>query len=292
MLRNSCFLITFCVFMNCTKHPEIDIQGHRGWRGLYPENSIPAFKEAIELGVNTLELDIVVSKDKKVVVSHEPFMNPLICLDPKGEEIVNDQALSYNLHNMDYAQIKEYDCGTKFHPGFPDQAKIKINKPLLSDVFKLVKSHNSEVKFNIEIKSKAAYYGEYTPHPKEYVSIVLELLKKSGLMTRVNLQSFDLNILEEIKVQYPNMVVALLVDEDEIIKDKLSKLSYKPEILSPYYKLLNPKNVSKFKSVGFDIIPWTINQEEDLKYMIELKVDGIITDYPDRLMKIINAQSY
>ena len=111
-------------------------------------------------------------------------------------------------------------------------------------------------------------------------------------MTRVNLQSFDLNILEEIKVQYPKMVVALLVDEDEIIKDKLSKLSFKPEILSPYYKLLNPKNVSKFKSVGFDIIPWTINQEEDLKYMIELKVDGIITDYPDRLMKIINAQSY
>ncbi|MCA0151611.1 glycerophosphodiester phosphodiesterase family protein [Winogradskyella vincentii] len=278
--------------MSCTKHPEIDIQGHRGWRGLFPENSMPAFKKATELGVNTLELDIVVSKDKKVVVSHEPFMNPLICLDPKGEEIVNDEVLGYNLYNMDYAQIKEFDCGTKFHPDFPDQTKIKIYKPLLSDVFKLVKSNNSEVKFNIEIKSEVEYYGEYTPHPKEYVSIVIEELKKSGLITRVNLQSFDLNILEEIKVQYPKMVVALLVDEDEIINDKLSILTYKPQILSPYYKLLNPKNVSKFQSEGFDIIPWTINEEEDLKYMIKLKVDGIITDYPDRLIKILEAQSY
>ncbi|WP_411893752.1 glycerophosphodiester phosphodiesterase family protein [Winogradskyella sp. A2] len=273
--------------MSCTAPPKIDIQGHRGCRGLYPENSLPAFKKAIDLGVNTLEMDISISKDNRVVVSHEPFMNPIICFNSNGDEIPEEDAMSYNLYAMDYEEIKKYDCGTKVHPTFPDQKNQKTFKPLLGDIFELVDSMNAAVRFNIELKSLPKHYGEYTPYPKEYVSIVLYEIEKSGFMFEVNLQSFDLNILEEIKIQSPKMPVALLVDEGENIDDKLLSLTYKPEIISPHYKLLTSDIVAEFQSVGYRIIPWTINDAKDLREMISFQVDGIITDYPDRLIKLL-----
>ena len=114
--------ILLCVIcFSCNSEQSLDIQGHRGCRGLYPENSIPAFKKALDLGVTTLELDVVISKDKKVVVSHEPFMNHHIVLDPRGNEIAANDERSYNLFEMTYDSIKQYDCGTKGHQDFPFQ---------------------------------------------------------------------------------------------------------------------------------------------------------------------------
>ncbi|MEO1033121.1 MAG: glycerophosphodiester phosphodiesterase family protein [Bacteroidota bacterium] len=274
--------------MSCNPKKQVDVQGHRGCRGLLPENSLPAFEKAIELGVQTLELDIAITKDREVVVSHEPFMSGVICFDPENGEIPEERNRAYNLFEMTHEEIKRFDCGSKFHPAYPKQEKLKTYKPLLSEVLELAKTKNPNVRFNIEIKSKPEYYGKYTPHPEAYVKIVLDEIEQHHVFQLVNLQSFDLAILEEVKKQSPKMPVALLIDEDETIKGKLQALSYKPEIISPYFKLLSQNQIKDYQSQGYLIIPWTINREEDMKTMLEWCVDGVITDYPDRLINMLS----
>jgi len=271
--------------MSCNSETKLDIQGHRGCRGLLPENSLPAFEKAIDLGVTTLELDIAITKDNKVVVTHEPYMNPVICEIPETA-VISEVEEKINLYLLTYDEIKQYDCGSKFHSRFREQKKLKTYKPLLSEVFDLAKSKNSDVKFNIEIKSEPSYYGIYTPQPDAYVKLVLDEIEKHNRFDDVNLQSFDLAILEEIKIQSPTMKVALLVDENESIAEKLNALSYKPEIISPYFKLLSSENISSYQKDSYKIIPWTVNEEQDMFKMLRWNVDGIITDYPDRLLNI------
>lgn len=279
--------------MSCNSNPKLDVQGHRGCRGLLPENSLPAFEKAIDLGVHTLELDIAITKDKEVVVSHEPFISRFTCVNPEGNEIPEEMDMAYNLYHMTHEEIKQFDCGSKFHPSYPEQEKLKTYKPLLSEVFEMDKVKESEVKFNIEIKSKPKYYGIYTPHPKEYVKIVLDEIEDKGLFNRVNLQSFDLAILEEVKKQSPKMRVALLIDEDENIATKLAELSYKSEIISPYFELLTSHDlIMNYQDKGYKIIPWTINEEQDMFKMLRWNIDGIITDYPDRLIEIRKNNRY
>jgi glycerophosphoryl diester phosphodiesterase len=267
---------------------QIDIQGHRGCRGLYPENSLPVFKKAIELGVNTIEIDIAITKDKEVVISHEPFMSRTICSNPFGHKIPEAMDMKYNLYQMTHQEIKKFDCGSKMHPSFPVQLKLETYKPLLSELFELVKMMASNVRINIEIKSKSAYYGIFTPYPNEYVHIILEEINERNMFSRVNLQSFDLEILEEIKKQAPSMKVALLIDEDEVIEMKLRQLSYRPEIISPYYKLLDTSIVNEYQSKNHLVIPWTVNTKKDMLKMLQWHVDGIITDYPDQLIELVS----
>ncbi|WP_257018499.1 glycerophosphodiester phosphodiesterase [Winogradskyella pacifica] len=286
-MKTNTIIVLIILCMSCNSKKQIDIQGHRGCRGLLPENSLPAFEKAIDLGVHTLELDIVISKDHKVVVSHEPYMNPIICLNPDGDVLPDNSEKDYNLYHMNYDEIKQFDCGSKFHPTYPQQEKLKTYKPLLSEVFDLVKAKDSDVKFNIEIKSETSYYGVFTPQPKAYVKLVLNEIEKNDMLNRVNLQSFDVVILEEIKKQSPKMEVALLVEDNETIDVKLEELSFKPEIISPYFKLLTAESVKAYQDQGFKVIPWTINATEDMKLMQSWAVDGIITDYPDQLIEIL-----
>ncbi|MEC3907258.1 glycerophosphodiester phosphodiesterase family protein [Tamlana sp. 2201CG12-4] len=274
--------------MNCSTTKIIDIQGHRGCRGLLPENTIEAFKKAIDLGVHTLELDVAVSKDKIVVVSHEPFISRTYCLDAEGNEISEAYDKKYNLYQMPLDSIKQFDCGSKFHPRFPQQQKLKTYKPSLDEVIKISKANNPSIKFNIELKARPEYDRIYTPVPSEFVKLVLDVVNDNDAFNETNLQSFDLRILEEIKKQSPKMIVALLVDDDEVIWEKAAQMSYSPEIISPYYKLLDAKTVRDLHAKNFKVIPWTINEYDNLKQMITFKVDGIITDYPDRLIELLN----
>ena len=274
--------------MNRNPTKTINIQGHRGCRGLLPENTIPAFKKAIELGVHTLELDVAVSKDNIVVVSHEPFMSRTICLDANGNEIPKSYDKKHNLYQMSFDSIKQFDCGTKYHPRYPRQEKVKTYKPSLDEVIKVSKSKNPDIKFNIEFKARPEYDGIFTPNPKEFVQLVLDVLNHNEVENKTNLQSFDLRILEEIKLQSPNIKVAILIDRNESISEKLKQLSYKPEIISPYFKLLKKEIVASFQADNYLIIPWTVNSIQDIKQMKNFNVDGIISDYPDRLIDIIN----
>jgi glycerophosphoryl diester phosphodiesterase len=284
------YLLIACIFtlFNCHPNQTMDIQGHRGCRGLYPENSLPAFSKAIHLGVHTLELDVVISKDHKVVVSHEPYMNHEIALDVYGNEITKENELSYNLYEMPYDSIQMYDCGSKVHPRFPEQKKMKVYKPLLEDVIALGDSMtNKTIRYNIEIKSLPEYDGVYSPNVEEFVQLVVEVVRTKNISERTTLQSFDLRALEMIKQQVPDITIALLVDDNESIQQKMKALSFQPDILSPYFKLLTAESVREFQTKNLKVIPWTLNDISDMQQMIDFKVDGIITDYPDRLNTLL-----
>ena len=164
-----------------------------------------------------------------------------------------------------------------------------VVKPLLIDVISNAEtiSENS-ILYNIEIKSHPEYDLLYTPKLETYVALVLGIIKSEGVTDRTTIQSFDIRALEETKRQFPEFQVALLIDENESIHSKLSKLSVTPEIISPYFKLLNSDNVKAYQNKGFKIIPWTVNDREDINRMKALKVDGIISDYPGRVIQLIS----
>jgi glycerophosphoryl diester phosphodiesterase len=262
----------------------VEIQGHRGCRGILPENSMIGFEKAIDLNVATLELDVVISKDHKVVVSHEPFMNHEIVLDLQGNPIPESEEKKYNLYQMTYDSIRQYDCGSKHHPRFPKQEKVKVTKPLLDEVIAMAEAKTEQrIRYNIEIKRKPLYDKVYSPPVDLFVKLVLEVIEKHNLGDRVNLQAFDLETLREIKRQAPRMPLALLVDENESIDEKLKQLGFKPEIISPYFKLLTQENVRAYQEKNFLVIPWTVNEKEDMNQLIDWNVDAIITDFPNLL---------
>ena len=160
-----------------------DFEGHRGCRGLMPENTIPAFVKAIMLGVTTLEMDVVISKDEKVVVSHEPYMSHEICLSPDGLSIPAAEELKHNIYAMTYERIMLYDAGSKFHPRFPQQQKINISKPLLEEVIKVSEAtmvqYNARLFYNIEVKSTLEGDDVFHPPPSRYCDLLMEVLIKN-----------------------------------------------------------------------------------------------------------------
>lgn len=283
----------FFIIFQTMAQLKIDVQGHRGCRGLMPENTIPAFIKALEIGVNTLELDIVISKDGKVVVSHEPYMSSTICLDSSGNEIANDKQA--NIYEMTYKEVAAFDCGSKFHSKFPEQEKMKVSKPLLSEVIDTVEKylveHNlPKVKYNIELKSTAKGDDIYHPKPDEFSKIVIDLLKEKEMVERVIIQSFDERILESFHKIAPEFELAFLVANIASMKKNLDKLSFKPPYYSPHFKLVSKKTIHQAKALDIGLVIWTVNKEKDIKKMIELGVDAIISDYPDRVVKLMEAR--
>lgn len=270
---------------------EIQVQGHRGDRGNFPENTLPAFKSAVEKGVDVLELDVVISGDKKVVVSHEPYMSSLFVTTPSGDFISQGNERSFNLYKMTYDSIKKFDVGSRGNVRFPNQKKIKTYKPLLSEVIDSIEAFVAAeglppVQYNIEIKSVKTEYGEYQPQPKEFIELVMKVLKEKGIGNKINIQSFDPKILNLIKKTYPEVELSFLVSKQGIVEN-LSLLNFIPEIYSPDFKLVkNDKFVDSIKSLQMMLIPWTVNEKENIQRMINLKVDGIITDYPERVLEI------
>jgi glycerophosphoryl diester phosphodiesterase len=267
---------------------KIEVQGHRGQRGHSPENSISAFLKAIEKGVDVIEMDVVISKDGKVVVSHEPYMSSLYVLTPAGESISKAEEKNFNLYQMTYDRIRMFDIGSKGNKNFPEQEKMKTYKPLLSEVIDsvetYVKSQNiPPVKYNIEIKSIVSEYDKSQPKPLKFIKMVMDVIQEKGIENKMNIQSFDENILNEMNRIYPKVELAYLVSEEGISKN-MAKLNFTPEIYSPNFKLVKNKAfVDSIKQKNMRLIPWTVNEKVNIKQMIKLKVDGIITDYPERV---------
>jgi len=264
---------------------QIDIQGHRGARGILPENSIPGFLAALDSGVTTIEMDVVVSKDGLIVVSHEAFMNHDICLDREGNRINKSEEKEHNIYQYNYDEIKKFDCGSIGNPNFPEQQKIKVSKPLLSEVIKAVEIHIKnytlfEVDYNIEIKSEKSTDNLHHPPTKEFSDLVYEVIDAYLPWERVNIQSFDFRVLKYWHHQYPAVRLAALVANIKSIDTNLANLGFKPEIYSPYYKLLNKRKVRNLHKRGLKVIPWTVNYEKQMKKIMGWGVDGIITDYP------------
>lgn len=287
--RNILILIfMFCSLVSLAQQQQqkLDVQGHRGARGLMPENTIAAMKKALDLGVNTLELDVVISKDKLPVVSHEPYFSAIIALTPEGKAIPASEEKKHNLYELNYSEIRKYDVGSKPHPDFPRQKNMVAYKPLLSELIDSVDSYAADRNmpaphYNIEIKSSPEGDGVNQPTPQEFVALVMQVVKDKGIQNQVIIQSFDPRILEEIHKQYPNMPIAFLVSNTKGLQDNLQRLSFLPHVYSPYHKLVDKKTVAACHSKGLKIIPWTVNDKPRIDELVKMGVDGIITDYPD-----------
>lgn len=266
-----------------------DLQGHRGARGLAPENSIPGFLKALEYPITTMELDLVITKDRKVVVSHEPWLNPAICLDPDGNRIESAKQKEFNIFEMDYATLEQCDCGSIGNPGFPEQTAEFANKPLLSRVFEILERRVAEqgrtpLYYNIEIKSTVEDEKVgFQPSVEEFAALVFAEFEKSGIEPeRLLMQSFDFRVLRHWRANYSKYPTAALVSNAKSWEDNIKDLGYTPEVYSPYYKLLNAENVIAIKKAGMKLVPWTVNTVAEMQQLLEWGVDGIITDYPDR----------
>jgi len=301
------FLFSFCMMNELTAQlftPKFDVQGHRGARGLMPENSIPAFMLALDSGVTTLEMDLAITKDKQVIVSHEAYMNAEFCLDPDGKEIKSRDEKKYNIYQMIYDQVKLWDCGSKGNSKFQEQQKIKTVKPLLADVIVAVENHiknftRYEVDYNIEIKSAPSSDGKFHPKPEEFSELVFNVIDQYLPWDRIVIQSFDMRVLKYWHTKHPDVRLALLIENLKTINENLTELGFVPDVYSPEFHLLDKNEIiflhgkiptrevkTGKKQTKLRVIPWTVNEEIDMKELKEMNVDGIITDYPDRARKL------
>jgi glycerophosphoryl diester phosphodiesterase len=266
--------------------PKFDLQGHRGARGIRPENTIPAFIAALDTGVTTVELDLVITKDKQIILSHEPWISQTICYPPKGLSFSKDEK-KFNIYQINYDEIQKIDCGSKGNDNFPEQLKMKVSKPLLSDVITAIESHIRnhtlyEVDYNIEIKSTKQSDNKFHPSPSEFSDLVYSLLEQYLPLDRVVIQSFDVRVLKYWHEKYPTVRLAALVENSKSIDSNLSELGFKPSIYSPYFKLITKNHVQYLQQQKIRVIPWTVNEISDMKKIREMGVDGFITDYPNR----------
>lgn len=264
----------------------MDIQGHRGARGLFPENTLHGFIEAVKMGVTTLELDVVISKDLQVVVSHEPWMNHEICTKPDGTAIKQSEEKEHNLYAMNYEEIKQYDCGIKGHPRFNAQQKLPAYKPLLSELIMAVEKFTTENNYNpvyYNIETKCTMEGDtlFHPTPDVFAQLLYDVLLEKKVNHRAYVQSFDLRTLHYLHQKNAAVKLVLLIDNYDGFEVNLARLGFVPDVYSPMQQLVDAQLVSDCKSNNMQLIPWTVNTTEDMLHLKNLGVDGLITDYPN-----------
>lgn len=285
------------VFLSCktgkklekqkNKYPAFFTVGHRGARGLMPENTIPSMTKAIEAGANTLEVDVHISKDGQVLVYHDESFNPEYTLMPDGSEIPKEERKKYTFYQMNYADIRTFIIGTKEYPAFPQQQRIATYTPLLSELIDSAEAYTKannlpQVFYLVEIKSKEKTDGVEQPAPDEYMQRLMGVLNEKQLGHRLIVQSFDMRPLQVLHNKYPGIKLGFLTgDKKGTFEDNLSKLGFTPTFYNPHYELVTPELVQKCHEKNILIEPWTVNTTEEMKKVKAMGVDGIITDYPN-----------
>jgi glycerophosphoryl diester phosphodiesterase len=289
----------------------LDIEAHRGGRALRPENTLPSFANALSMGVSTLELDMGVTRDQVIVVSHERGLNPDLARGPDGAYI-DAPGIPYS--RLSLAEVKQYDVG-QIRPGsayaaqFPDQVSIPGARiPALAEVFALVRrSGDPDVQLNIETKIDPNHPDE-SPDPQQFVSLVLDLLRREHFIDRVMIQSFDWRSLLRVQQQAPQIPTVYLTQQQgssaNVYLDRRSAWTagFDPSahggsvpravkaaggaIWSPYFRDVDAASIEQSHRLGLKVVVWTVNQSDDIARLIDLKVDGIISDRPDLLRTV------
>lgn len=252
-----------------------------------PENTVAAFVHALDFpAVTTLELDVVISKDRQIVVSHEPFFNPEICLKPNGDSLSQKEAMALPFLDLTLAEIQKYDCGSRGNRRFPEQKAQKTHKPTLREVVEAVRKARPEkpVFWNIEIKSAPEGYGKFVPFPEESVRLVLAEIRALGLEKWATVQSFDAKVMQEIHRVGTGARLSFLCENRFSLEKNLENLGFVPEVYSPYHLLVTRGLVDSCHKKNMKIIPWTVNDTARMRALIHAGVDGIITDYPNRIV--------
>ena len=271
--------ILFCLWfvtmaLTAAGGPEtVKVQGHRGARALRPENTLPAFEYAIAQGVDALELDMAVTRDNVIVVSHDPYLEPPVCTGPQPKATIRELTL---------AEVKKWDCGAQRNPAFPRQQPVPGTRmPTLDEVFAL--APKGTFLFNIETKSFPDH-PELTPAPEEFSRMVLEKIRAHHLESRVILQSFDFRTLHAMKKLAPEIRLAALYSGPAKSFVEIAREAG-AGIISPAFALVTPEQVKASHAAGLEVIPWTPDTPADWDRLIAAGVDSIITDDPAGLIE-------
>jgi glycerophosphoryl diester phosphodiesterase len=294
-----------------------DLQGHRGARGLAPENTLPAFTIALAIGVTTLELDLAMTRDGVLVVSHDRMLNPDYTRGPDGAFL---DAPGPAIRALTLAELRRYDVGrlkpgTDYAKTFPDQKPVDGTRiPTLAEVFALVRQSGADhVRFNIETKLTPAS-GEETADPDTFAAAVAQAARGAGLTARVAVQSFDwrtLMALRRIAPEIPRVCLTLQGGGNDTVRRSTPGPSpwtagldvddhdgSTPRLVatagcavwSPNFRSVTPEWLAEAKRIGLSVIPWTVNERADMERLIDLGVDGLISDYPDRLRAVLSGK--
>lgn len=296
-MKKSLILLTAAavLLVSCSKDEYIvDVQAHRGGMGLYPEESLEAMLNAVDLGVNTLEMDLCVTQDRQVILSHDKYFHPRYATRPDGSYVSSGDPKEY-LWLMPYEEVVKYDVGLKPNPDWPEKKCIPVHKPLAAEVIDAVEAYTREkglapMKYNIEIKSDPDYdegiEGVHWPEYREFTDLCMEMLDARGLGERLIIQCFDERALNYINEKYPGHILSYLVEGWETDYDEyMSVLDFKPEWLSPPHENVDAELLARARADGMKVVTWTVDDPEEMQRLIDLKVDAIISNYPDRLMK-------
>jgi glycerophosphoryl diester phosphodiesterase len=283
MLRGLVPLASLVMAASTAAHA-FDLQGHRGARGLVPENTLPGFERAVEIGVTTLELDVGVTRDGVVVIHHDRRLNPDLARGPDGQWIAAPGPL---IKELTFEELERYDVG-RIRPGseyarrFPHQTPIDGTRiPRLSGLFAAA---GSSVRFNIETKlSPEAPEEALAPEP--FARALIAEIRKAGVESRSTIQSFDWRTLKVVEKEAPAIATSYLTDSRN--SDPNAVHAAGGRLWSPDFTTLTPEKVAAARKLGLKIIPWTVNEPADIRRMLKLRVDGLISDYPDRVRQAL-----
>ncbi|MEV4887738.1 glycerophosphodiester phosphodiesterase [Chitinophaga ginsengisegetis] len=270
-------------------YPSFYTVGHRGTRGLMPENTIPAMYRGLTEGANTIEFDVHITKDGQVMVYHDASFTPSYTTMPDGKDIPAEKHTDYVFYQMNYADIRPFIIGEKPYPAYPEQQRMRSYAPLLSEMIDSVeaytKAHHLPAPYYLlEIKSSEKTDGKEQPAPEEYMDKLMAVKQLQPLGKRLLVQSFDMRPLQVLHRRYPDMALGFLTaDKKNGFDQHLAQLGFTPFFYNPYYKLVTPELVSKCHAKHIKIVPWTVDDVNEMKKLKALDVDGIITDYPNRL---------
>lgn len=278
MTFTMCVLLLGAVTM-AEAAPRIQVHGHRGARAMRPENTLPAFEYAIAAGVDVVELDLAVTSDGVLVVSHDQAMNRKICQGPEGETAI---------HKLTLAQVREWDCGALKNPEFPKQQAVPGTKiPTLDEVFAL--GSKGAFSFNIELKSDPKH-ADLAPEPRVFAQLVAESVRRHKMEQRVIVQSFDFRTLLALREIAPELRMAALYGGMPKDLVEISKEAGGTPIVAPHYMLVTKGKVEKAHQAGLQVVPWTANSVGAWDRLISDGVDAIITDDPAGLIEHLKAK--
>jgi glycerophosphoryl diester phosphodiesterase len=266
----------------------LDVQGHRGTRGYLPENTLPAFSRALEIGVTTLELDTGVTRDGVVVVHHDRRLNPDVARGPDGKWVT---APAPTINSLTFAELQRYDVG-RIRPGseyaqrFPHQKPLDGTRiPKLSDLFAL--AGKTKVRFNIETKLLPTH-PDVTVGAEAFARALIAEIRKAGLERRTTIQSFDYRTLKIAEREAPEIETVYLTEAKDSQPQKIKAAGAR--IWSPDFRALSKESVDEAHRLGLRIVAWTVNEPADIARMIEWGLDGVISDYPDRVLQQLKGK--
>lgn len=272
-----------------------EVHGHRGCRGLFPENTLPAFLHALSLGVDVLELDVVVSQDQQVVVAHDFWLSAQLGTGPQGERINPRNERLLRLYDMPYATIRQCAVGVLPQQRFPQQQAVATYRPLLQEVLQTVEVACEQlqrlpVSYAIELKSTPTGDGIYHPSPMHFVELVAADIASAAVQARSRILSFDQRVLQCSRQLLPQLPVCMLLETPTTTQQLFEQLGFVPDVLGPDYRLVSLPWLQQVKTLYpmLQLVPWTVNTLADLKRAIKWNVTGITTDYPNRLLALLN----